>query len=135
MKKIFLSPPHMGADELDLVKDAFTSNWVAPLGMHVDAFEREFARHVDVPHAAALSSGTAAIHLALQLLGVGRGDTVICPTLTFCASANPIAYQGATPVFIDVDPATWTIDPELLDAELRQRAILGQRRVAGSKPS
>jgi pyridoxal phosphate-dependent aminotransferase EpsN len=126
MKKIFLSPPHMGADELDLVKDAFTSNWVAPLGMHVDAFEREFARHVDVPHAAALSSGTAAIHLALQLLGVGRGDTVICPTLTFCASANPIAYQGATPVFIDVDPATWTIDPELLDAELRQRAILGR---------
>src|SRR5437016_1802863 len=126
MKKIYLSPPHLGNDELDLVKDAFASNWIAPLGPHVDAFEQEFARCVGVSYAAALSSGTAAIHLALQLLGVGPGDEVICPTLTFCASANPIVYQGASPVFIDADPDTWNMDPELLREELDERARLGQ---------
>src|SRR2546423_8826068 len=106
MKRIYLSPPHLGDDELKLVKDAFESNWIAPLGPHVDAFEQEFARYIGVSHAAALSSGTAAIHLALQLLGVGPGDTVICPTLTFCASANPITYQDAEPIFLDVEAAT-----------------------------
>src|SRR5437016_3148162 len=126
MKKIYLSPPHLGTDEFELVKDAFASNWIAPLGPHVDAFEQEFARYVGVPYAAALSSGTAAIHLALQLLGVGPGDTVICPTLTFCASANPITYQGGTPVFIDADPETWNLDPNLLGEELRERARRGQ---------
>lgn len=126
MKKIYLSPPHLGRDEFELVKDAFASNWIAPLGPHVDAFEREFAQLVGVPHAAALSSGTAAIHLALQLLGVGRGDTVICPTLTFCASANPITYQGAAPIFIDVEPDTWNLDPELLREELAERAGRGK---------
>src|SRR5262245_36709474 len=119
MKRIYLSPPHLGDDELELVKDAFASNWLAPLGPHVDAFEKEFAAHLRVPHAAALSSGTAALHLALKLVGVQRGDTVVCPTLTFCASANPIVYEGAEPVFIDADPATWNIDLELLREELR----------------
>src|ERR1019366_667598 len=126
MKKIYLSPPHLGADELELVKDAFASNWIAPLGPHVDAFEQEFARYLGVAHAAALSSGTAAIHLALQLLDVGAGDTVICPTLTFCASANPIVYRCASPIFIDADPATWNLDPELLHEELRERAKKGR---------
>jgi dTDP-4-amino-4,6-dideoxygalactose transaminase len=126
MQKIYLSPPHLGDDEFALVKDAFASNWIAPLGPHVDAFEQEFARLVGVPYAAALSSGTAAIHLALQLVGVGRGDTVICPTLTFCASANPIVYQGAEPIFIDADAATWNLDPDLLRDELRARAKHGR---------
>src|SRR5438874_10682572 len=106
-RRIYLSPPDVGDQERELLLDAFDSNWIAPLGPHVDAFEQEFARFVGVPYAAALSSGTAAIHLALQLLGVGPGDTVICPTLTFCASANPITYQGGAPVFIDADPETW----------------------------
>jgi pyridoxal phosphate-dependent aminotransferase EpsN len=111
----------MGGDELDLLKQAFASNWIAPLGPHVDAFEREFAEIVGVPHAAALSSGTAAIHLGLRLLGVRPGDCVICPTMTFCATANPIVYEGATPVFIDSDTETWNLDPELLHEELRER--------------
>src|SRR5213593_1655451 len=118
MKRIYLSPPHMGPDELELVKDAFASNWIAPLGPHVDAFEREFASLVGVPHAAALSSGTAAIHLALRLIGVGLGDTVICPTLSFCATANPILYESGEPIFIDAKPETWNIDPVLVREEL-----------------
>lgn len=126
MHRIYLSPPHLGADELDLVRDAFASNWIAPLGPHVDAFEREFAHTVGVPHAAALSSGTAALHLALRLVGVQPGDAVICPTLTFCATANPIIYEGGVPVFLDVDPATWNLDPNLLRDELRQRAARGR---------
>jgi dTDP-4-amino-4,6-dideoxygalactose transaminase len=126
MKRIYLSPPHLGEDELELVKDAFASNWIAPLGPHVDAFEQEFARLLGVPHAAAVSSGTAAIHLALQLLGVGPGDTVVCPTLTFCASANPIVYQGATPIFIDADPKTWNMDPGILRDTLRDLAKRGR---------
>ncbi len=121
MKRIYLSPPHLGENELELVKDAFASNWIAPLGPHVDAFESEFAAQVGTPHAVALSSGTAAIHLALKLIGIGPGDTVICPTFTFCATANPIAYEGATPVFIDSEPETWNMDPELLREELRER--------------
>src|SRR6059058_1622080 len=95
MKRVYLSPPHLGADEFELVRDAFASNWIAPLGPHVDAFEREFADLVGVPHAAALSSGTAALHLALRLVGVGPGDEVLCSSLTFSASANPILYEGA----------------------------------------
>jgi pyridoxal phosphate-dependent aminotransferase EpsN len=126
MQRIYLSPPHLGDDELTLVKDAFASNWIAPLGPHVDAFEREFAQLVGVPHAAALASGTAAIHLALELLGVGRGDSVVCPTLTFCATANPIVYVGAEPVFLDADPATWNLDPDLLRDELHARAQRGR---------
>jgi len=101
--RIYLSPPHLGTEELGLVREVFESNWVAPLGPQVDAFEREFCRTVGSPHAAALSSGTAALHLALERLGVGRGDSVFCSTFTFVASANPIVYQGASPVFIDSD--------------------------------
>jgi dTDP-4-amino-4,6-dideoxygalactose transaminase len=126
-KRIYLSPPHLGADELELVKEAFASNWVAPLGPHVDAFEREFAAAVGVGHAAALSSGTAALHLALRLLEVGPGDEVLCPTLTFCATANPVVYEGAAPVFLDVDAATWQLDPQLLRQELRASAARGKR--------
>jgi dTDP-4-amino-4,6-dideoxygalactose transaminase len=126
MKRIYLSPPHMGPDELGLLQDAFASNWIAPLGPHVDAFEKEVARFVGVPYAAALSSGTAAIHLALRLLGVGRGDTVVCPTMTFCASANPIVYEGARPIFLDVDLATWNLDPQLLAEVLRDLARRGR---------
>src|SRR5262245_61279681 len=99
----------MGPDELELVKEAFASNWIAPLGPHVDAFEQEFAALVGVAHAAALSSGTAALHLALRLLNVQPGDEVLCPTLTFSASANPICYEGALPVFLDADRATWNV--------------------------
>jgi pyridoxal phosphate-dependent aminotransferase EpsN len=104
--------------ERELLVEAFDSNWIAPLGPQVDAFEREFARAVEMPHAAALSSGTAALHLALELLGVGPGDEVLCPTLTFAASANAVTYVGATPVFLDADPATWNLDPALLLEEL-----------------
>jgi dTDP-4-amino-4,6-dideoxygalactose transaminase len=124
--RIYLSPPHMGETELELVKDAFASNWIAPLGPHVDAFEREFATYLGVAHAAALSSGTAAIHLALRLLGLRPGEEVICPTLTFAASANPIVYEGGTPVFIDSEEATWNMDPTLLAEELNACAENGR---------
>jgi dTDP-4-amino-4,6-dideoxygalactose transaminase len=126
-QRIYLSPPHIGDAELELVKDAFASNWVAPLGPHVDAFEKEFAELIGVPHAAALSSGTAALHLALRLLNIEPGDEVICPSLTFAASANPIVYEGGCPVFIDVDPATWNMDPDLLAEELKTSAARAKR--------
>ena len=101
-QRIYLSPPDVGATERALLLDAFDSGWIAPLGPHVDDFEREFARTVGVPYAVALSSGTAALHLGLQILGVGRRDEVITSTLTFAATANAICYQGASPVFLDV---------------------------------
>lgn len=126
MKRIYLSPPHLSGRELELVRDAFESNWVAPLGPHVDAFEREFAAAVGVPHAVALSSGTAALHLALRILGLGRGDEVICPTFTFAASANAITYDGGVPVFVDCDEQTWNLDPGLLRAELADCAARGR---------
>jgi pyridoxal phosphate-dependent aminotransferase EpsN len=126
MKRIYLSPPHLGPDEFELVRQVFASNWIAPIGPDVDAFEAEFARAVGVPHAVALSSGTAALHLALRLLGVGPRDAVICPTLTFCATANPIVYEGGEPVFLDADPATWNLDPQLLREELHARAAVGR---------
>jgi pyridoxal phosphate-dependent aminotransferase EpsN len=125
--RVYLSPPHMGPDERGLLLEAFDSNWIAPLGPHVDAFEKEFAARVQVPHAAALSSGTAALHLALQLLGVGRGDEVLVSSLTFAASANPVIYQGATPVFLDSERETWNLDPALLEEELRAAAKRGKR--------
>ena len=113
-KKIYLSPPHMGEDERELLLDAFDSNWIAPLGPHVNAFEQEIAAAAGVEHAAALSSGTAALHLALEMLGVGPGDEVIASTFTFAATVNAIRYVGAEPVFIDSDRETWNIDPQLL---------------------
>jgi len=108
----------MSGEELPLVEEAFRSNWIAPLGPHVDAFEREFCRAVGARHAAALSSGTAALHLAVRLAGVRAGDEVLCSTLTFVASANPILYEGAIPVFIDSNASTWNMDPDLLAEEL-----------------
>ena len=104
----------MSGFEEEFVKDAFVSNWIAPLGPHVDAFEKEVAVYVGAKGAVALSSGTAAIHLALKLVNVGQGDIVFCSTLTFAASANPIIYQGATPVFIDSDPESWNMSPKAL---------------------
>jgi dTDP-4-amino-4,6-dideoxygalactose transaminase len=124
-KRLYLSPPHMSGEELVLVTEAFQSNWVAPLGPHVDAFEREFARAVDAPYAVALASGTAALHLALELAGVSRGDRVLCSTLTFIASANPIVYCGATPIFVDSDLRSWNMDPGLLEEELETLARRG----------
>src|SRR5215212_6072876 len=124
--RILLSPPHMGPDERELLLEAFDSNWIAPLGPHVDAFEQELAAAVGMPHAAAVSSGTAGLHLALHLLGVSSGDDVLVSTLTFVATANAVSYVGARPVFIDSDPATWTIDVGLLTEEIEARAKRGR---------
>lgn len=126
MPRIYLSSPHMSGEERALIQQAFDENWVAPLGPHVDAFERELAAYVGIGHAAALSAGTAAIHLALRLLGVERGDEVLCSSLTFSASANPIVYQGAAPVFVDCDRSTWNMDPALLAEELESCARAGR---------
>ncbi|MBI4508428.1 MAG: aminotransferase class I/II-fold pyridoxal phosphate-dependent enzyme [Deltaproteobacteria bacterium] len=126
MGRIYLSPPHMGEHERKLLVEAFDSNWIAPLGPHVDAFEQEVAARVGVSHAVALSSGTGALHLALQILGAGAGDEVLVSTLTFSASANPITYVGARPVFIDCDRATWNMDPALLAEELEVSARRGK---------
>ena len=122
MSRIYLSPPDVGPKERELLLDAFDSGWIAPLGPHVDAFECEFAAAVGVPYAVALSSGTAALHLALEILGIGRGDDVITSTLTFAATANAICYVGAAPVFVDVSRQTWNLDPDLLEDELAARA-------------
>lgn len=125
-KRIYLSPPHMGPAERELLLDAFDSNWIAPLGPHVDAFEREFCETVGVSYAAALSSGTAVLHLALLMLGVGPGDEVPVSTFTFAASANVVKYLGATPVFLDSDRETWNMDPGLLEEELSACAQRGK---------
>jgi dTDP-4-amino-4,6-dideoxygalactose transaminase len=122
MSRVYLSAPDVGALERQFLLDAFDSNWIAPLGPHVDAFEREFAAAIGVPFAVALSSGTAALHLALLANGVGRGDQVLTSTLTFAATANAITYVGAEPVFIDASVETWTLDPDLLAEELAARA-------------
>jgi dTDP-4-amino-4,6-dideoxygalactose transaminase len=123
--RLYLSPPDVGGTERQLLLDAFDSNWIAPLGPHVDAFEREFAQYLGAPAAAALSSGTAALHLALLLTGVAPGDEVVVPTLTFVATANAVLYSGAEPVFVDSDDATWNLDPELVDDLLAERARRG----------
>jgi len=125
MARIYLSPPHLGEDERRLLLDALDSNWVAPLGPHVDAFEREFAEAVAVPHAAALVSGTAGLHLALLVLGVKARSEVLVSDLTFAATANAVSYVGARPVLVDSDRATWNMDPDLLAQELADRARRG----------
>lgn len=125
-ERIYLSRPHMGDQERELLLDAFDSNWIAPLGPHVDAFEKEFCEVTGAQHAAALSSGTAAIHLALILAGVGPGDEVLVSTLTFSATINPIRYVGAIPVFVDSDHATWNMDAALVCEELDRRALAGK---------
>jgi len=113
-KKLFLSPPHMSGDELSIIKEAFESNWIAPLGPMVDAFELEFAETIGAKYGLALSSGTAAIHLALILAGVKAEDEVLVSSLTFAASANPVVYLGGKPVFIDSEEKSWNIDPDLV---------------------
>ncbi|ULP70398.1 Putative pyridoxal phosphate-dependent aminotransferase EpsN [Nodularia sphaerocarpa UHCC 0038] len=125
-KPILLSTPHIGNQELQFVKEAFDTNWIAPVGPHVDAFEQEFCQLTGAGYGAAVSSGTAALHLALQLVGVESGDEVFCSTLTFVATANPIIYLGAKPVFIDSDRTSWNMNPELLQLALENRAHSGK---------
>ena len=126
MSRIYLSPPDLAGNELELLREAIASNWIAPLGPHVDAFEAELAARVDMPHAVALSSGTAALHLALEVIGVGPGDEVWMSTFTFAATANAARYVGATPVFIDSDTRTWNMDGALL-AQALEDAARGSR--------
>jgi pyridoxal phosphate-dependent aminotransferase EpsN len=123
--RIYLSAPDLAGTELAMITDAIQSNWIAPLGPHVDAFEAEMCARLDLPHAVALSSGTAGLHLALEVLGVGAGDEVWVSTLTFAATANAIRYVNATPVFVDSDRASWNMDPALLAAELDRAATAG----------
>ena len=117
-KRIFLSSPHMGEFEREFVKEAFDTNWIAPLGPNVNEFEKELAEYVGVKSAAVLTSGTSAIHLAVKLLGVSKGDYVLCSSLTFCASCNPIVYEGAIPVFIDSEPESFNMSPKALKKAL-----------------
>jgi dTDP-4-amino-4,6-dideoxygalactose transaminase len=116
--KIWLSSPHLGGSENKYIQEAFDSNWISPLGAQLDAFEQSLANRLSLKYCVALNSGTAGIHLALIMLGVSPGDLVICQSLTFVASANPIVYLGATPVFIDSEPDTWNMDPVLLEAAI-----------------
>ncbi len=126
MARIYLSPPDLNGSELELVRDAILSNWIAPIGPHVDAFEADVAARMQLPHAVALSSGTAALHLALEVLGVGKSDEVWASTLTFGATAFAIQYVGATPVFIDSERASWNLDPALLADALDDAARAGK---------
>jgi pyridoxal phosphate-dependent aminotransferase EpsN len=124
--RLYLSPPHLGDSERAFVTEAFDSNWIAPLGPNVDAFESEFGEYTGASNAVALSSGTAGLHLALLLAGVERGDVVLGSDLTFVASANAVVYAGAEPVFVDSERESWNLDPELLAVDLRSRASVGQ---------
>jgi len=125
--KIWLSSPHMGENELINVKEAFETNWIAPLGPFVDLFEKKLAEKTKVKHVAALSSGTSAIHLALIILGVEKDDIVLCQSFTFSASANPIVYQGATPVFIDSEKETWNMCPQALEDAIKKYVAIGKK--------
>ncbi len=125
MTRVYLSPPDVGAEERQLLLEALDSGWIAPLGPHVDMFEDELARRVGVPHAVAMSSGTAALHLALLLVGVGPGDDVLMPTFTFVATANAATYIGARTVLVDCDVDTWQLAPDLVAQELQDRARRG----------
>lgn len=126
--KIWLSSPHMGGNEQKYVKEAFDSNWIAPLGPNVTGFEQDLENYVgNNSFVGALSSGTAALHLGLILLGVKTGDEVICQSMTFSASANPIVYQGATPIFIDSEPETWNLCPNALEDAIKNRIIKGKK--------
>jgi dTDP-4-amino-4,6-dideoxygalactose transaminase len=124
--RIYLSPPDIGTAEIEHVLEAFQSNWIAPAGPNLDAFEQEFAIRVGSKHAVAVSSGTAALHLALRLAGVGPGDEVLCSSLTFIASAAPITYLGARPVFIDSEEKSWNMDPALACAVIEQKVKAGR---------
>ncbi|MDE7153954.1 MAG: DegT/DnrJ/EryC1/StrS family aminotransferase [Muribaculaceae bacterium] len=130
MKYIKLSLPHSGGFEKKYIDEALADDWIVPLGPHVNLFEKLLGEYLHAPHVVALSAGTAAIHLALVLLGVKPGDEVICQSFTFSASANPILYQGASPVFVDSEPLTWNIDPELM-----RQAIIDRHAVTGRYPA
>ncbi len=125
--RIYLSSPHMGGTELEYIKEAFEANWISPVGPNIAAFEQTLQDYSGANHAAALSSGTAAIHLALIMLGLERGDEVICSSFTFAGSCNPIVYTGATPVFVDSEEDTWNMDPELLEEAIEDRISRGKR--------
>lgn len=125
--KIWLSSPHMGENERHYVNQAFDENWIAPLGPHVDGFEHDLQNYTGAAYVAALSSGTAAVHLALILLGVGSGDEVICQSLTFCGTSNPVVYQGASPVFVDSEADTWNMSPVHLRNAIRDRLQRGKK--------
>ena len=129
-RRIHLCLAHMSGQEMKYIREAFDTNWVAPLGPNVDSFEMELEQYIgNGKHIAVLSSGTAAVHLGLVLLGVGRGDEVICQNWTFAASVNPVVYQGAVPVLVDSEPDTWNLSPELLEEAIRDRI-----RITGRKP-
>jgi dTDP-4-amino-4,6-dideoxygalactose transaminase len=124
---IFLSMPHMSGNELEYVEQAFDTNWIAPVGPNVDGFENEFSKYIETPYSVALSCGTAAIHLALRLLNIKSGDIVLCSSFTFVASANPILYERATPVFIDSEPKTWNMSPLALEEALKKYSNIGKK--------
>lgn len=126
-ERIYLSRPHMGGSELDYIREAIASNWIAPLGKNVDGFESDLAAFTGTQSAAALTTGTAAIHLGLQLLGTGQGDEVICQSFTFAATVNPVTYLKATPVLIDSEPDTWNMDPRWLEEAIRDRIKKGKK--------
>ena len=126
-KRIWLSSPHMGGNELKYINDAFQKNWIAPVGPHLDIFENKLSAISNDHYVAALSSGTSAIHLALILLGIKQNDEVICSSFTFSASANPIVYQGARPIFVDSEYDTWNMSPEYLDDAIRDRISKGRK--------
>ena len=127
MDRIYLSPPHLGRHELNYLHKAVEDNWVAPVGPNLDGFEADICAAVGVPYCVALSSGTAALHLGLLLLGVGPGDEVLCPSFTFVATANAILYCGATPVFVDSEADTWNLCPARLREALEDRLKLGKK--------
>lgn len=126
-KRIYLSPPHMGGDEIRYVQEAFETNWIAPAGNNIDSFENELADYCGASYAVATVSGTAAIHLALELLGVGKDDEVICSSFTFAASCSPILYQGAIPVLIDSEKDSWNMDPSSLEEAIKDRIQKGKK--------
>lgn len=138
LNRIYLSSPHMGGTEEKFVQQAFDTNWIAPLGPNVDGFEKDLSEFTGAKHAAALSSGTAALHLALIMLDVQPGDVVICQSLTFSASANPIVYQGATPVFVDSEKETWNMCPLQLEraiqASINGELKKGEEKIKEQKP-
>lgn len=127
--RIFLSFPHLGGTEMNWIEEAFKGSWVVPLGPNVDEFEKRLSRYLEAPDVVAVSAGTAAIHMAMVKLGVGPGDEVICQSFTFAASANPVTYQGAKPVFVDSEPDTWNMDPAALE-----EAIIERHRATGRYP-
>jgi len=127
MKKIYLSPPHMSGKELDYIKKAFDDNWIAPIGPQLNMFEEKVKEYTGAKHAVAVSSGTAGIHLALKALNVREGDYVICSSLTFIGTVNPIIYCGAEPIFVDSEESTWNLDPVLLETAILNSTALGKK--------